>query len=185
MYIYCNMLFCIAVALSAVAAEFQLCWYHYRNYTIITNFSDKHIKFAFHLISGPHLTLVTWVMQMKRQQSPLVNWKETAFCLHFGKRRSRLCTEKCVHVCYLGQFVAAFMLVKRRHGRLGWWTVQPLGSALHRIFWCPSLCDEQRQENEELLRIVLEKLLRCIYTRERDRRSAYLFKSLHIWTEKK
>lgn len=53
------MLFCIAVALSAVAAEFQLCWYHYRNYTIITNFSDKHIKFAFHLISGPHLTLVT------------------------------------------------------------------------------------------------------------------------------
>lgn len=67
-----------------------------------------------------------------------------------------------VHVCYLGQFVAAFMLVKRWHGRLGRWTVQPLGSAFHRIFWCPSLCDEQGQEHQELLGVILEKLLRCI-----------------------
>ena len=68
----------------------------------------------------------------------------------------------CARMCYLGKFVAAFVLVKRRHGRLGWWTVQPLGSAFHGVFWCPSLCDEQGQEHQELLRIVLEKLLRGI-----------------------
>lgn len=51
------------------------------------------------------------------------------------------------------------MPVKRRHGRLGWWAVQPLSSAFHRVLRRPSLCDEQRQEDEELLRIVLEELL--------------------------
>lgn len=54
------------------------------------------------------------------------------------------------------------MPVKRRHGRLGWWAVQPLSSAFHRVLRRPSLCDEQRQEDEELLRIVLEELLRRI-----------------------
>lgn len=63
---------------------------------------------------------------------------------------------------HLWQFVAAFVPVKRRHGRLGWWAVEPLSSAFHRVLRCPSLCDEQRQEDEELLRIVLEELLRRI-----------------------
>lgn len=76
--------------------------------------------------------------------------------------RQAVYRDVCMHVCYLGQFVAAFMLVKWWHGRLGGRTVQPLGSAFHRIFWCPSLCDEQGQEHQELLCVILEKLLRCI-----------------------
>jgi len=88
-------------------------------------------------------------------------------------------TPLCVRVCacvrvfegaYLGQFVTALVLVKRGHGGLRRRAVQPLGATLHGTFRRAALRDEQRQEPEELLRIVLEELLRRLgaWWRERE-----------------
>lgn len=142
------------------------------SFSCATRQKDTTIHILLNNTSGVHLIRSAGLTRRSRVSTD----KLTA-----GKRRDGLCAEECVRVGHLGQFVAALVLVKRRHGRLGWRAVQPLGPALHRVLRRPSLCDEQCQEDEELLRVVLKELLRCICTKERDRGvRLFLFTSLSI-----